>query len=253
MDFAHKRFTEEGFTDELTDGLTEGLTDAIVQPDRPSEPSSKKALLAILQKCTTSEDLTEFGNFALELARENRDKLLKSETVCDRKQLRDVVWENQFGTQGIGICPLCNQTRMKWYGSEWEMGHIISQKDGGPLIEINLRPICRGCNHMVFDDSLYRFARLFSGAMERLKIIDFLKPIPYNDPTRFPELLDQDQFRMKLIDARYENDKTRKELESLRIHLDKEKDALATERIILEKEKESIINDLHVLIRKHNE
>lgn len=188
--------------------------------------NTKNICMTLLSKCGSTRDLTEFGNYALRLAQENRNKSLNSTTAYDRKHLRNIVWENQFGEVVNAMCPLCNKTHLKWYSSDWEVGHIISKKDGGPLIEVNLRPICKSCNIMVGSESLYLYARTISGALERLKLIDFLKEVPKGDPTRFTEILNKEQLkiRMELLEKKYEleNNDIRKQLLADRETLNKQ-------------------------------
>lgn len=188
--------------------------------------NTKNICMTLLSKCGSTRDLTDFGNYALRLAQENRNKSLNSTTAYDRKHLRNIVWENQFGEVVNAKCPLCNKTHLKWYSSDWEVGHIISKKDGGALIEVNLRPICKSCNIMVGSESLYLYARTISGALERLKLIDFLKEVPEGDPTRFSEILNKEQLkiRMELLEKKYEleNNEIRKQLLADRETLNKQ-------------------------------
>lgn len=187
----------------------------------------KNILMTLLAKSTNRKELYDFGNYALRLSNENRDKLVTIEDVKDKKHFRNIIWENQFGVESCGICPLCNQTVLKWYSSDWDISHIISRKEGGPFIEANLRPTCRSCNLSVGSDSLYMHARILDGALERLKLIDFLKVIPESDPTRFQEKLDREQLhlRMQLIDKKYEQENS-----VIRLNLQKEKKALEDQR-----------------------
>lgn len=99
----------------------------------------KTALLTLVSQCASSKDLDQLGNHLLLLAKETRE-CNKIVFAYDYKQLKIVVWENQFGPVATAICPMCNQKPMRWYDSDWDLSHIVSKKAGGALIEINLRP-----------------------------------------------------------------------------------------------------------------
>lgn len=62
--------------------------------------------------------------------------------------LREKVWENYFGNQIIGKCPIirCTCIISKDDKHGFQCGHITSVKNGGNNELSNLRPICANCN-----------------------------------------------------------------------------------------------------------
>ena len=74
------------------------------------------------------------------------------------QNVRNKCWEREFGTNGVGICPITectNELRRKGKGG-YQAGHIFSEKNGGKVEFMNLRPICAECNrnmaHHNWDD-----------------------------------------------------------------------------------------------------
>tara|TARA_B100001094_G_scaffold331967_1_gene402155 strand:- start:3787 stop:4854 length:1068 start_codon:yes stop_codon:yes gene_type:complete len=62
--------------------------------------------------------------------------------------MKKKVWENEFGNNSTGICPIsfCNNLLKKDIKNGWEAGHIISEYNNGDTHPTNLRPICQSCN-----------------------------------------------------------------------------------------------------------
>ena len=62
--------------------------------------------------------------------------------------LRQQVWEKEFGNALHGKCPLpnCNIILFKQHDPSFQCGHIIPKSKGGKKILENLRPICSTCN-----------------------------------------------------------------------------------------------------------
>tara|TARA_B100001094_G_scaffold49270_1_gene44703 strand:+ start:3072 stop:4130 length:1059 start_codon:yes stop_codon:yes gene_type:complete len=61
------------------------------------------------------------------------------------KGIKDRVWFNYFKNIDCAICPIkhCNN---KIYKNSFQAGHIISEYNGGLVIDKNLKPICKDCN-----------------------------------------------------------------------------------------------------------
>lgn len=62
--------------------------------------------------------------------------------------LRKKVWQNQYGINTSGICPIigCNHILSSVDKRGFQCGHITSVKNGGKSELSNLRPICADCN-----------------------------------------------------------------------------------------------------------
>ena len=62
------------------------------------------------------------------------------------------VWYFHFGAKYSAICPCCKANTLYLYQNNWIKGHIIHDKNDGPEIYENIRPICLECNQ---DDQSY--------------------------------------------------------------------------------------------------
>ena len=58
---------------------------------------------------------------------------------------RLLVWENEFGIQLTGKCPILHCLEELSFNN-FDCGHIKSEFNGGQNLVKNLRPICRSCN-----------------------------------------------------------------------------------------------------------
>lgn len=92
---------------------------------------------------------------------------------------RDAVWYNYFGRRPKAPCPCClkKTIRADGDGADWQRGHIIPHKLGGPDIYENIRPICFQCNQddKKFETSYHHMVRL--GTMKKEEIEPGLKKI----------------------------------------------------------------------------
>ena len=71
------------------------------------------------------------------------------------KSVRIQVWNEHIGEEnGIGKCNVCASDIKQ---TNFDCGHIVSAKDGGPDIMKNLLPICRTCNLSMGTDNLNLF------------------------------------------------------------------------------------------------
>ena len=64
------------------------------------------------------------------------------------QNVRNKCWEREFDKNEISICPItcCNNELRKKGKGGFQAGHIISEKNGGKVEFMNLRPICGECN-----------------------------------------------------------------------------------------------------------
>ena len=64
------------------------------------------------------------------------------------QNVRNKCWEKEFNNNNTGICPIsrCNNILNKTGKGGFQAGHIISEKNGGKVEFMNLRPICGECN-----------------------------------------------------------------------------------------------------------
>ena len=60
------------------------------------------------------------------------------------KALKNKVWDTYVGkSKGIGKCFCCKK---EIDSKDFDCGHVISVKDGGPTTVENMRPVCSPCN-----------------------------------------------------------------------------------------------------------
>lgn len=63
------------------------------------------------------------------------------------KTIRVEVFNKEYGTDvRSGKCPVCKTADIDGMSSNWDVGHIISVKNGGLNKVENLKPICKSCN-----------------------------------------------------------------------------------------------------------
>jgi phage/plasmid-associated DNA primase len=75
------------------------------------------------------------------------------------KALRYKVWTVYIGEkEGYGKCYVCDGSITPF---NYECGHIIAEKNGGPTNLSNLRPVCSGCNKSVGTKNMDEFKRMY--------------------------------------------------------------------------------------------
>ena len=75
------------------------------------------------------------------------------------KTLKDSLWDKHFGEEnGSGKCFVCPK---KIFSRNFECGHVISVKEGGPTTLDNLRPICGACNKSMKTENLLDFKKKY--------------------------------------------------------------------------------------------
>ena len=84
----------------------------------------------------------------------NVDKLEKK--LKPQEWLKDIVWEDHFGSLKEALCPVCSRRVIK--SESFSLGHILAEKKGGMMIPENLMPICSKCNSHMATNHLFWFA-----------------------------------------------------------------------------------------------
>ena len=74
------------------------------------------------------------------------------------KALRESVIHNHFGDRFISNCFVCHQSLSR---NDVQIGHIVSEVDGGEMIESNLRCICKCCNSSMGTQNLIVFKNTY--------------------------------------------------------------------------------------------
>mgnify|MGYP003653419957 FL=1 len=71
------------------------------------------------------------------------------------KTLKNKVWDTYIGKKkGVGKCFCC---RCDIDSKNFDCGHVISVRDGGPTNLENLRPICAPCNKSMGTENMKLF------------------------------------------------------------------------------------------------
>ena len=76
------------------------------------------------------------------------------------KHVKTIVWNNYIGEDIIKHrCLCCKKVLIKI--TDFHVGHIISEKDGGTHEINNLRPICAACNHSMGTMNMIEFIKTY--------------------------------------------------------------------------------------------
>lgn len=73
--------------------------------------------------------------------------------------VRNSVWSLYIGSQYNSMCLCCNFEPIT--KSNFECGHIVSEKNGGKVHLLNLRPICSACNKSIGTRNMEKFMKQY--------------------------------------------------------------------------------------------
>ena len=73
--------------------------------------------------------------------------------------VKNTLWAKYFGENINGICQCCKTTPI--HLTNFDCGHIISEKNGGLVHLDNLRPICRTCNSSMSIQNMDEYMRKY--------------------------------------------------------------------------------------------
>jgi 5-methylcytosine-specific restriction endonuclease McrA len=71
--------------------------------------------------------------------------------------MKEAIWIRYIGDSMKGKCYCCCDSEIKC--NSFEAGHIISEKDGGLVEVLNLRPVCKQCNTRMGTQNMREYAR----------------------------------------------------------------------------------------------
>ena len=95
---------------------------------------------------------TQKTNFEKELKKDE----IKRKKQAIPKQIRNIVWNHYIGEDIIKHkCLSCKKVTIS--NINFEVGHVISEKNGGTHEINNLRPICFACNHSMGTENMIDF------------------------------------------------------------------------------------------------
>lgn len=100
----------------------------------------------------------------MKMEEEQKQKILAEEKKKKKqsipKSVRTHVWNLYIGSHiNEHRCICCKKTLIK--NTDFEVGHVISEKDGGTLEITNLRPICAVCNHSMGTENMVEFVKKY--------------------------------------------------------------------------------------------
>lgn len=76
------------------------------------------------------------------------------------KHIKTIIWNTYIGEDIMKHkCLCCKRVNIRI--TEFDAGHIISEKDGGTLEINNLRPICSACNHSMGSMNMIEYIKKY--------------------------------------------------------------------------------------------
>jgi 5-methylcytosine-specific restriction endonuclease McrA len=90
----------------------------------------------------------------LEKQKEKEEKKKKKQSIP--KNVRNIVWNHYIGEDIIKHRCLCCK-KVLITNTNFEVGHVLSEKNGGTHEINNLRPICGSCNHSMGIENMVEF------------------------------------------------------------------------------------------------
>jgi 5-methylcytosine-specific restriction endonuclease McrA len=90
----------------------------------------------------------------LEEQKEKEEKKRKKQSIP--KNVRNIVWNHYIGEDIIKHKCLCCK-KVTITNTNFEVGHVLSEKNGGTHEINNLRPICGACNHSMGTENMIDF------------------------------------------------------------------------------------------------
>jgi 5-methylcytosine-specific restriction endonuclease McrA len=108
----------------------------------------------------------EFKNWQEKIYRKKKNKLeeqrkkekeeIKRKKQTIPKQIRTIVWNHYIGDDIIKHkCLSCKKVSIT--NTNFDVGHVISEMNGGTHEITNLRPICGACNHSMGTENMVDF------------------------------------------------------------------------------------------------
>ena len=101
-------------------------------------------------------------------------------------EVRNDVWEAQFGISKIGHCYCCSKEITR-YGAGWDCSHILADKLGGLPEVKNLKPCCKHCNRSMGTKNLYIYIidQKLDQGQGRKDLNDIIERVNQKKDTRF--------------------------------------------------------------------
>jgi 5-methylcytosine-specific restriction endonuclease McrA len=100
------------------------------------------------------KQLEERKQLEEEKKREKEESKKKKQSIP--KQVRSIVWNHYIGEDIIKHKCLCCK-KVTITNTNFDVGHVLSEKNGGTHEINNLRPICGACNHSMGSENMVDF------------------------------------------------------------------------------------------------
>jgi len=118
------------------------------------EEIEKQKLIEEEQKRKQEEELKKQEELKKEEERKKEEAKKKKQSIP--KNVRIIVWNHYIGEDIIKHrCLCCKKVIIS--NTNFEVGHVISEKNGGTHEINNLRPICFACNHSMGPENMIDF------------------------------------------------------------------------------------------------
>jgi competence ComEA-like helix-hairpin-helix protein len=111
--------------------------------------------------------------------------------------VRNAVWSKYIGSSYTGLCFCCNYEPVT--KTNYECGHIISEKHGGKIHLLNLRPICSACNKSIGSKNMEKFMEQYGFVKSKNWHGVDLCCGPLNNQNNLEELVQQGEIK-KTVD-----------------------------------------------------
>ncbi len=111
--------------------------------------ASGETLTEVLKKHAITKNVFYYWKRKMGIDRTNGTEKTQQKTKERKRAVKKAVrikcWNDNIGKdKGVSMCPICKETEIKQ--AHFEVGHIISVKNGGEDKVSNLKPICEECN-----------------------------------------------------------------------------------------------------------
>ena len=127
--------------------------------------NKKKSCELLIHKLIKKMDIFEkrLEEFEIKLSQSNiidvKQKVKKDKKIKEKipVAVRNTLFSNYFDKNQEGICQCCKKEPIT--KSNFDCGHIISEKNGGTVHLDNLKPICRACNSSMSSKNMDDFMK----------------------------------------------------------------------------------------------
>lgn len=107
---------------------------------------------------STEPKLTSSSSSSPSFVEKTKTTLRKKDQIP--KKVKEEVWNKYIGDDiPKHLCLCCKLNRIKMV--DFQVGHVLSEKDGGTLAISNLRPICASCNHSMGSQNMLEYAKRY--------------------------------------------------------------------------------------------